>query len=132
MLGRLQYALSTLEKPLMNGVMEMTLQFLDLRCGRYCILSIFDLKFLFLFFKISTIGLYHQGLIHTWANGTCHTSLNEYIKVGQTILVSLLHTNSLPCLQAEWVKCTSKTTFLHYLLTYNIPLHPYLVLGLLN
>jgi hypothetical protein len=44
MLGRLEYALSTPEKPLMNGVMEMTLQFLDLRCGRYCILSILDLK----------------------------------------------------------------------------------------
>lgn len=129
MLGKLEYALSTLEKPLMNGVMEMTLQFLDLRCGTYCILSILDLKiYLFIYFAI---GLYHQVLIHTWPDGTCHTSLNEYIKVGQTILVSLLRTNSLPCLQAEWVKCTSKTTFLLYL-TYNIPLHPYLVLGLLN
>lgn len=52
MLGKLEYALSTLEKPLMNGVMEMTLQFLDLRCGTYCILSILDLKinlFIYLF-----------------------------------------------------------------------------------
>jgi hypothetical protein len=132
MLGRLEYALITLEKPLMDGVMEMTLQFLDLRCERYCILSILDLKInYFFYFYFLAIGLDDQGLIHTWANGTCHTSVNEYIKVGQTILVSFLHSNSLPCLQAEWVKCTSKTTFLHYL-TYNIPLHPYLVLGLLN
>jgi hypothetical protein len=44
MLGILGYALSTLEKPLMNGVMEVILQFLDLRWGRYCILSILNLK----------------------------------------------------------------------------------------
>jgi hypothetical protein len=50
MLGRLEYALSTLEKPLMNGAMGMTLQSLDLRCGRYCMLSILNFKFYFILF----------------------------------------------------------------------------------
>jgi len=63
MLGKLEYALGTLEKPLINGVMEMTLQFLDLRCGTYCILSILDLKInLFIYLFILQLGCIIKAL----------------------------------------------------------------------